>query len=58
MVAGRQKYTAVEVGCTGSRRLTGGCSISDSDDDAIMHNNHNTQCNSRDSYTVTDNLNA
>jgi hypothetical protein len=58
MVAGRQKYTVVEESCMRSRRLTGCCSITDNDEDAIMHNIYNTQCNTRDSHTVTDNLNA
>jgi hypothetical protein len=58
MVAGRQEYAVLEVGCTGSKRFTGGCSISDNGDDAIMHNDHNIQCKTRDFYTVTYNLNA
>ena len=58
MVAGRQKYTVVEEGCMRSRRFIRCCNINDNDVDAIMHNNYDIQCNTRDSYTVTDNLNA
>jgi len=58
MVAGRQKYTVGKEGCMRSRRFTGCCSITDNNEDAIMLNNYNIQCNTRDSYTVTDNLNA
>ena len=35
---------------------TGGCSITDNDEDAILHNDYNIQCNSLVSETVIDNL--
>jgi hypothetical protein len=58
MVAGDQKYTVVEESCTGSRRLTQDRSITDNYVDAIIHSNHYIYCNTRVSYTVTDDLNA
>ena len=58
MAADHQKPTVVEEGCTGSRKLKGGCSVTDNYDKAITHNSHNIYCKIRISYSVTDNLNA